>query len=113
VILVVDTDAAQTITALAADRDLLADLLNDMRLLADDTGVAARRLMGGPDGRDVDDAGDVTGGEWGELVLARAGDGQVLSIDPERYWDGIATQFRAHGDDPHRWRDRPSAAEPG
>jgi hypothetical protein len=87
------------VSALVADRDVLTDFLNDMQLLA-----------GGRDDRasviDLDSAEP----DWGQLVLVRADDGQVISIDPERYWDGIATWFRAHGDDPHRWRARPSGS---
>lgn len=39
--------------------------------------------------------------EWGELVMARATTGEILDMDPERYWDGIYLWFRSRGTDPH------------
>ena len=36
---------------------------------------------------------------WGELVLARASTGEVLTMDPERYWNGIYSWFRSRGVD--------------
>lgn len=95
-ILVVDDTAGGVVSARSANREILTDLLNDMRQLV---------------GSDADDSGDLaheeTDTDWGDFVLVRSEDGQVTYIDPERYWDGIATWFRAHGDDPHRWRSRP------
>ena len=41
---------------------------------------------------------------WGELVIARAKTGEVLTMDPERFWDGIYRWFRSQGVDPHPWR---------
>ena len=43
---------------------------------------------------------------WGALVISRSADGDVLFIDPELYWNGIADLFRSRGDDPHPWRGR-------
>lgn len=36
---------------------------------------------------------------FGELVISRANSGQVLWIDPERFWDGIYQWFRSRGVD--------------
>ena len=43
---------------------------------------------------------------WGDLVISRAADGDILFIDPELYWNGIAELFRSRGDDPHPYRQR-------
>jgi hypothetical protein len=42
---------------------------------------------------------------WGDLVIARSEDGDVLGVDPQLYWEGVAGWYRARGDDPHRWSD--------
>ena len=34
---------------------------------------------------------------WGELVLGRADDGEVVDVNPDLYWEGIRRWFRAHG----------------
>jgi hypothetical protein len=40
---------------------------------------------------------------WGELVIVRAANGEVLDVDPELYWEGIRRWFRARRDDePYR-----------
>jgi hypothetical protein len=36
---------------------------------------------------------------WGELVLSRADGGEVRTIAPELYWDGIYRWFRSRGVD--------------
>jgi hypothetical protein len=36
---------------------------------------------------------------WGSLVMARGDAGEVLSIDPELFWDGIYRWFRSRGVD--------------
>jgi len=36
---------------------------------------------------------------WGELVLSRADGGEVLTISPELYWDGVYRWFRSRGVD--------------
>ena len=36
---------------------------------------------------------------WGELVISRAGTGEVLDADPELLWQGIYLWFRSHGVD--------------
>ena len=36
---------------------------------------------------------------WGELVISRAGSGEVIEADPELFWQGIYLWFRSHGVD--------------
>jgi len=36
---------------------------------------------------------------WGELVIARGPLGEVLTMDPELYWEGIYLWFRSRGVD--------------
>ncbi len=36
---------------------------------------------------------------WGELVISRAGTGEVIEADPELFWQGIYLWFRSHGID--------------
>jgi hypothetical protein len=82
------------VQAWPAEPARLADFLNDMTTLAGN---------GGPD---LDEA-RTDPAAWGDLVIARSAEGDVLFIDPERYWDGIAEFFRSRGDDPHPYRARP------
>ena len=51
-------------------------------------GWAAWRTVDGG-GRDPD--------EWGELVLSRADNGAVISVDPELYWEGVYRWFLSRG----------------
>lgn len=88
---VVDADRGEVLVACAATRDALADFLNDM------TDIPRYPSDGG--------AGDSNLEARGRLVLARAEeDGQVLMVDPQLYWEGIASWFRSEGIDPHPWR---------
>ena len=43
-------------------------------------------------------------GAWGELVMARAPTGEVITMDPELFWEGIYFWFRSRGVDPHPMR---------
>jgi hypothetical protein len=36
---------------------------------------------------------------WGKLVIARAETGELLTMDPELFWNGIYTWFRSRGVD--------------
>ena len=36
---------------------------------------------------------------WGALVIARAQTGEVLTMDPQRFWEGIYSWFRSRGVD--------------
>lgn len=37
--------------------------------------------------------------DWGELVLSRADNGDVISIDPELFWASVHRWFRSRGTD--------------
>ena len=73
--------------------ELLADFLNDMEAIH-------------PHARNGGDMSQRFPEEWGEFVIARSESGDVLGIDPQLYWEGIAYWFRSRGDDPHPWRRR-------
>lgn len=75
-----------------ADPALLKDLLNDMSGF-DSSGSAESSGGGNPQ-------------DFGPLILARSETGDVLSIDPQRYWEGVSDWFRSRGDDPHLYRRR-------
>ena len=36
--------------------------------------------------------------EWGELVIARSESGDVLDVDPQLYWEGIAVLVPVTGE---------------
>jgi hypothetical protein len=36
---------------------------------------------------------------WGHLVIARAQTGEVLTMDPEAFWNGVHVWFRSRGVD--------------
>ncbi|MFN0070182.1 MAG: hypothetical protein ACKVVP_01670 [Chloroflexota bacterium] len=36
---------------------------------------------------------------WGSLVLARANTGEVITMDPARFWEGVYEWFRSRGVD--------------
>lgn len=36
---------------------------------------------------------------WGELVISRSQEGQILMMDPELFWNGIYEWFRSRGVD--------------
>ncbi len=36
---------------------------------------------------------------WGDLVIARAQTGEVLTMDPEAFWSGVHQWFRSRGVD--------------
>jgi len=73
--------------ALAADAAVLSNFLTDMGDLNTWRG-----------GHPIDDD-QRSPGAWGELVIARANTGEVITMDPERYWEGIYTWFRSRGVD--------------
>lgn len=92
-LIAVDDGANEVVRAWSAEPRLLADFLNDMVELQNGSATDV-------DVTDTDPAG------WGELVIARSADGDILFIDPEMYWNGISDLFRTRGDDPHPWRGR-------
>lgn len=98
-LLAVDEDDNAVRQVWPVDPDRLADFLNDMRDLRVEADQAPSEL--------------VNAGNWGELVIARSASGEVISVDPELYWDGVAFWFRSRGQDPHRWRGRDRQAVSG
>lgn len=36
---------------------------------------------------------------WGELVISRSEEGQILMMDPELFWNGVYEWFRSRGID--------------
>jgi hypothetical protein len=96
--LVVTDEAHATVTRyMPVTPELLTDFLNSMDQIRSSDSSSSDHAPMNP-------------GNWGDLVLARADAGEVLFVDPELYWDGIATWFRAHGSDPHLWRSYGSHA---
>ena len=86
-ILIVNDEDNTVREALAADPAVLFRFLTDMGELSAWRG-----------GEAVDGANrDPTA--WGDLIIARAATGEVITMDSERYWDGIYTWFRSRGVD--------------
>jgi hypothetical protein len=82
----------RVVGAWAASTDLLMDYLNDMKGLD---------IVKGESKTNGVDHTQRAPRDWGELVIARSEDGEVLTIDPGLYWEGIAYWFRSRGLDPH------------
>jgi hypothetical protein len=85
-------DEETVVTALTADPMTLSTLLTetgDLNGWRGDHPVTADKRS--PD-------------SWGDLVIARAATGEVITMDPERYWEGIYTWFRSRGVDYDTWR---------
>ena len=94
-LLVVDEDDNTVRQAMGATPLLLQDFLNDMAGLGTwREGPAVATDKRSP-------------AAWGQLVIARAKTGEVLTMDPELFWDGIYRWFRSRGVDPHPWRRSP------
>jgi len=91
-VLVVDVADNTVRQGLAADPAVLRDFLNEMA----DLDLWQRLHPVGHDKRNPE--------AWGELVIARAQTGEVLTMDPERFWEGIYLWFRSRGVDPHPMR---------
>jgi hypothetical protein len=90
VIIAVDDSSNEVLRAWEADPELLTDFLNDMSELSD-AATGKERLPND---------------NWGNLVIARSSEGDVLEVDPQLYWEGIAYWFRSRGNDPHLWQGR-------
>ena len=86
-ILIIDDEDNTVREALAADPAVLSKFLTDMGELS------TWRGSGAIDGDQRNPA------QWGALIMARADTGEVITMDPERYWDGIYTWFRSRGVD--------------
>jgi hypothetical protein len=93
-ILAVEGDSNSVLEVWEVDPAMLTDFLNDMTELDNQKGQHTR------------DIGQKDPDDWGKLVIARSESGDVISVDPELYWGGVAYWFRARGDDPHLWRSR-------
>jgi hypothetical protein len=85
-VLVVD-EANQVREALLANPDVLGEFLTDSS--------AMHTWRGGHtiEGEKRSPAA------WGRLVIARADSGEVLTMDPELFWEGIYVWFRSRGVD--------------
>ena len=90
-LLAVEEESDIVIGEWEANPSLLTDFLNDMEDASYRHRTSAAAKQQYPE-------------EWGALILARAEDGDILLIDPQLYWEGIAYWFRSRGDDPHPWR---------
>jgi hypothetical protein len=87
----------------------------DAVLIVEDQQTVREALLANPDilSRLLTDTGDLNGwhgggtiegdkrspSAWGELVIARAHTGEVLTMDPELFWNGIYQWFRSRGVD--------------
>ena len=86
-ILIVNDEDNTVREVLAADPAVLSRFLTDMGEL----GTWRGGLTVDGDQRDP--------AAWGHLIIARAATGEVITMDPERYWDGIYAWFRSRGVD--------------
>jgi hypothetical protein len=87
VVLIVDEDQNRVRDVFLATPGLLSKLLTtpgDFRSWRSDLSVS----------RDREDPS-----VWGDLVIARAANGQVITMDPGRFWDGVYEWFRSRGVD--------------
>lgn len=85
-VLMVDDDGVVR-RAVAADARVLSMFLTDL----DRLDTVSWEASGRGEQRDP--------GGWGDLVLERSGSGEVTTMDPERFWDGIYEWFRSRGVD--------------
>ena len=86
-VLVIDRTENTVQKAIAADPSVLSRLLTDMgNLRTWDIGQEIKGDKLSPD-------------SWGRLVIARSETGEVIDMDPEKFWDGIYVWFRSRGVD--------------
>jgi hypothetical protein len=85
--LIVVDDSRRVRAALTADAARLSRFLTDMGELSTWTSDEP-----------ISDVGELPE-SWGRLVLARADSGEVLTMDPELFWDGIYHWYRSRGVD--------------
>jgi len=93
-LLAIEEGTNKVMEAWPIEPELLADFLNDMDNLAN------------YGGSETIEASLLNPTNWGDLVIARSLSGEVLSVDPQLYWEGIGNWFRSQGNDPHPWRER-------
>jgi len=85
-VLIVDEDNTVR-EAIAAEPSVLSRLLTNMGELGSWQGISPV------------DADKRDPASWGDLIIARAESGEMITMDPERFWDGIYTWFRSRGVD--------------
>ena len=86
-VLVIDRTENTVQKAIVADPLVLSRLLTDMgNLRTWDIGQEIKGDKLSPD-------------SWGRLVIARSETGEVIDMDPEKFWDGIYVWFRSRGVD--------------
>ena len=85
-VLIVD-ERSSVIAAVPADAAVLTKMLTDPGSL--DCWEGSRPL----------EAVDRVPGTWGELVISRGASGEILTMDPELFWNGIYEWFRSRGID--------------
>lgn len=96
-VLAVEEGSNVVLEAWKADVPLLTDFLNDMNMTEVDVTISGN-------GHKSIETDQREPSEWGDLVLARSESGDILSIDPQLYWEGVSYWFRSRGADPHPWR---------
>ena len=84
-VLVVD-DSGRVREALSASQPVLSRLLTQMGDLTTWRGDSFGPEKSNPEG-------------WGELVIERAGSGEVIEVEPELFWQGIYLWFQSRGVD--------------
>jgi hypothetical protein len=101
-ILAVETGSNAVVKTWPANTELLMDFLNDM------VGLDPTAPNANAEGKSTNgvDHTQHPPQEWGDVVMSRAEDGDVLWVDPQLYWEGIAYWFRSRGLDPHPARPR-------
>ena len=89
----------------ASDTVLIVDESNTVKeAIAAEPAVLSRLLtnmgeLGSLRGTIPVDADKLDPASWGDLIIARAESGEVITMDPELFWDGIYTWFRSRGVD--------------
>jgi hypothetical protein len=50
-------------------------------------------------GRSASTIDESSPARWGKLVIARANTGEIITMDPEAFWEGVYFWFRSRGVD--------------
>lgn len=86
-VLVIDGTDNTVQKAISANPSILSQFLTDMG-----------DLRTWENGQEI--GGDKLSPEsWGRLVISRSETGEVIDMDPEKFWDGIYVWFRSRGVD--------------
>ena len=86
-VLVIDGTDNTVQKAIAANPSILSQFLTDMGDL--------RTWENGPKIGE----GKLSPESWGRLIISRSETGEVIDMDPEKFWDGIYLWFRSRGVD--------------